>query len=56
VLKARRSWTDSVPEAVTSVGRIMQSPDEEDVPAPLRGGAFAIVEAFILEPRPRASA
>jgi FAD/FMN-containing dehydrogenase len=48
VLHAWRAWTDTVPDEVTSVGRIMQFPDLELVPAPMRGRAFAIVHAYVL--------
>jgi hypothetical protein len=37
-----------VPEEVTSVGRIMQFPPFPDVPEPLRGNAFALVEATVI--------
>jgi hypothetical protein len=48
VLHAWRKWTDSVPDEVTSVGRIMRFPPIPDVPEPLRGNSFAIVEAAYL--------
>src|SRR3954468_7400588 len=44
VLHAWREWTDTVPDEVTSVGRILQSPPIPDVPEPLRGNSFAVVE------------
>jgi hypothetical protein len=45
VLQAWREWTDTVPDEVTSVGRILHIPALPEVPEPLRGRAFAIVEA-----------
>jgi FAD binding domain len=45
VLQAWREWTDTVPDEVTSVGRILHFPPLPDVPEPVRGRAFAIVEA-----------
>ena len=44
VLRAWRDWTAGVPEEVTSVGRLMQFPPIPDVPEPVRGKAFAILE------------
>jgi FAD/FMN-containing dehydrogenase len=50
VLRAWRRWVDDVPEEVTSVGRFLQFPPIPDIPEPLRGGSFAVVEAaFLLE-------
>jgi len=48
VLHAWREWLPGVPEELTSVGRIMQFPQLPEVPEPLRGGSFAMVEAFYL--------
>ena len=48
VLNAWREWTADVPDEVTSVGRIMQFPPFPDVPEPLRGNAFALVEATVV--------
>jgi hypothetical protein len=48
VLNAWREWVDGVPDEVTSVGRIMQFPPFPDVPEPLRGKAFALVEATVI--------
>jgi hypothetical protein len=48
VLNAWREWVETVPEEVTSVGRIMQFPPFPDVPEPLRGNAFALVEATVI--------
>ena len=48
VLDAWRAWTDAVPDEVTSIGRIMRFPALPDVPEPVRGRAFAMVEAAYL--------
>jgi len=48
VLHAWREWTRAVPNEVTSIGRIMRFPPLPEVPAPLRGRAFALVEAAYL--------
>jgi FAD/FMN-containing dehydrogenase len=48
VLDAWREWAATVPEQVTSVGRILQLPPIPDIPEPLRGRAFAVVEAAML--------
>jgi FAD binding domain/Berberine and berberine like len=48
VLHAWLEWTASVPDEVTSVGRILQFPPLDEIPEPLRGGRFAIVEAVYM--------
>ena len=48
VLHAWRNWIRTVPDEVTSVGRIMQFPPFELVPEGLRGKSFAIVHAYSL--------
>src|SRR5215468_4953055 len=48
VLKTWRAWTATVPDEVTSVGRILRLPPLPGVPEPLRGRAFALVEAAYL--------
>ena len=37
VLHAWHEWIETVPDEMTSVGRILQIPPIEDVPPPLRG-------------------
>ena len=49
VLQAWVDWTETVPEDVTSCGRIMRFPPLPEVPEPLRGNAFALVEAVFLD-------
>jgi FAD/FMN-containing dehydrogenase len=48
VLHAWRTWTGTVPDEVTSVGRILRLPPLPEVPEQLRGRAFALVEAAFL--------
>jgi FAD/FMN-containing dehydrogenase len=48
VLHAWHEWLPTTPDEVTSVGRIMQFPPFPDVPEPLRGKSFALVEAVYL--------
>jgi FAD/FMN-containing dehydrogenase len=50
VLHAWREWTETLPETVTSVGRILHFPPIPDVPEPLRGNSFVIVEAVFAGP------
>jgi FAD/FMN-containing dehydrogenase len=45
VLHAWLDWTRELPDEVTSVGRILQFPPFPQIPEPLRGQKFAIVEA-----------
>jgi hypothetical protein len=47
VLNAWLAWTKDVPEEVTSCGRIMRFPPFPEVPEPLRGNAFALVEIVV---------
>ena len=48
VLHAWRRWVEEVPDEVTSVGRFLQFPPIPDIPAPLRGESFAVIEAVLL--------
>lgn len=52
VLQAWRAWTATVPETVTSCGRILQVPPLPDVPEPLRGRQFVLVELVVLGDAP----
>jgi FAD/FMN-containing dehydrogenase len=47
VLHSWREWTTSVPDEVTSIGRIVRIPPLPSVPDQLRGQAFAAVEAAV---------
>jgi FAD/FMN-containing dehydrogenase len=44
VLHAWREWTATVPESITSVGRILRFPPLPDLPPHLSGQSFALVE------------
>jgi FAD/FMN-containing dehydrogenase len=48
VLHAWHEWTATAPEEVTSVGRLMSFPPLPELPEPLRGNSFVIVEAVAL--------
>jgi hypothetical protein len=48
VLNAWRDWVDTVPDDVTSVGRLLQVPPLPDIPEPLRGRRLVVVEAAML--------
>jgi FAD/FMN-containing dehydrogenase len=48
VLHAWLDWTRTVPEEMTSVGRILQFPPLDELPEHLRGGRFAVVEGFYI--------
>jgi FAD/FMN-containing dehydrogenase len=45
VLQGWREWTAGMPEEMTSVGRLMNFPPVPEVPDPLRGKSFAVLEA-----------
>jgi FAD/FMN-containing dehydrogenase len=45
VLHAWRRWVDNVPDEVTSIGRFLQFPPIPNIPEPLRGNSFVVVEA-----------
>ena len=46
VLKAWRSWTEDLPDEMTSVGRILQLPPIPEIPEPVRGQSFVVVQAI----------
>jgi FAD binding domain len=48
VLHAWREWTDTVPDEITSQGRLVRLPPAPQLPEPLRGRAFVKVEAAYL--------
>ena len=48
VLHAWLDWTRTVPEEITSIGRILQFPPIPELPEALRGGKFAVVEAVFI--------
>jgi FAD/FMN-containing dehydrogenase len=55
VFGAWHELTATAPDEVTSLARIMNFPPLPDVPEPLRGGSFAIVEAVALLPEAEAT-
>lgn len=48
VLSAWRDWTGDLPEEMTSLGRILNVPPFPEVPEPIRGRKFVVVEAAYL--------
>jgi hypothetical protein len=48
VLHAWREWTATVPDEVTSMVHLLRFPPLPELPEPLRGRAFAVVEAACL--------
>jgi UDP-N-acetylenolpyruvoylglucosamine reductase len=48
VLKVWRAWTETVPEEMTSVGRILQFPPIPEIPEPVRGQSFVVVQVIWL--------
>jgi FAD binding domain-containing protein/berberine-like enzyme len=48
VLQAWREWVPSVPDEVTSIGRLLKFPPLPELPPHLAGQAFAVVEATCL--------
>jgi hypothetical protein len=48
VLNAWREWIEDVPDGLTSVGRLLQIPPIPEIPEPLRGNSFVVVEAAFL--------
>jgi hypothetical protein len=44
VLGAWRDWTETTPDEITSVGRILQLPPLEVIPEPMRGRNLAVIE------------
>lgn len=56
VLHAYRRWTRDLPDEVTSCGRLLQLPPLPDLPEPLRGRAFVLVEAVVLGDQGQADA
>jgi FAD/FMN-containing dehydrogenase len=45
ILNAWREWTEDTPRELTSAGRLLQFPPIPDIPEPLRGQSFVVVEA-----------
>ena len=55
VLSAWSTWVETVPETVTSTGRVLNIPPLETVPEPLRGRSFVVVQAVCLMPESEAA-
>jgi hypothetical protein len=51
-----REWVESLPDEMTTWARYMQFPPLPDIPEPLRGGSFVVVEACHLGPAAEADA
>jgi hypothetical protein len=45
VLEAWHEWTAVVPDEMTSIGRLLNVPPLEEIPEPVRGRSFVMVEA-----------
>jgi hypothetical protein len=48
ILNAWREWVEDTPREVTSAGRLMQFPPIPELPEPLRGQSFVLVEAAFI--------
>src|SRR5215212_8792867 len=48
ILKAWRAWTEEMPDEMTSVGRILQFPPIPEIPEPVRGQSFVVVQTIFL--------
>lgn len=46
ILKTWRAWTAELPDEMTSVGRILQFPPIPELPEPIRGQSFVVVQAI----------
>ncbi|MFD0474853.1 FAD-binding oxidoreductase [Nonomuraea thailandensis] len=56
VLRRWRDWTATVPDTVTSLGRLLRFPPLEDIPEPFRGRSLVAVEAVAQLGQGRSSA
>lgn len=45
ILGAWRRWTREVPDEVSSCGRLLRLPPLPEIPEPLRGGSFVVIES-----------
>ena len=48
ILNAWREWVDGTPDEITSVGRLLQFPPIPQIPEPVRGKSFVVVEAAFI--------
>ncbi len=46
VLHAWREWTATAPEEATSIGRLLNFPPLPEIPEPMRGQSFAVIEVI----------
>jgi hypothetical protein len=56
VLRAWTAWTRTIPDTITSVGRLLNLPDMEAIPPKLRGRSFVSIEAACLSSEPDTAA
>ncbi|MCP2264403.1 FAD/FMN-containing dehydrogenase [Promicromonospora thailandica] len=56
VLHAWREWTATLPDEVTSIGRLLRFPPLEEIPEPVRGQSFVAVELVSLLDQDRTDA
>jgi hypothetical protein len=56
VLHAWREWTRTIPDEVTSIGRLLRVPPLPEIPEMLRGRQLVVVEATVLLDEPEAAA
>ena len=47
VMHAWREWTEGLPASVTTVARVLRFPPAPELPEPLRGRSFVVVEAVM---------
>jgi hypothetical protein len=52
LLQAWREWIPSVPDELTSLGTFLQFPPLPQIPDPLRGNSFVVIEAAFLGSEP----
>jgi hypothetical protein len=46
ILAEWRAWSDGLPDETTSVGRILQLPPIDEIPEPVRGKSFVVVQVI----------
>jgi FAD/FMN-containing dehydrogenase len=56
VLTAWQRWTETVPEEMTSVGRLLKLPSRPEVPQSLQGRSVVVVEATYIGDQPEGAA
>jgi FAD/FMN-containing dehydrogenase len=48
VLRAWREWIEDKPEELLSIGRMLKFPPLPEVPEPMRGNSFGVIEAVYM--------